>query len=46
MTGIKMRCGPEAVVASAGVHVFEGQAEAMQAAVALGINIAARLRSG
>ena len=40
-----MLYGPEATVASVGVHSFEEQAEAMKAAVALGKNIAARLKS-
>ena len=45
MTGIRMLYGPEATVASVGVHSFEEQAEAMKAAVALGKSIAARLKS-
>jgi len=45
MSGIKMLYGPEAVKASVGIKIFEAQPDAVQAAVDLGKNIAAKLNS-
>jgi hypothetical protein len=40
-----MLYGPDATVASVGIKTFEDQPEAMKAAVELGRNISARLKS-
>jgi multimeric flavodoxin WrbA len=45
MTAVTMLYGPDATVASVGIKTFEDQPEAMKAAVELGRNISARLKS-
>ncbi len=45
MSGVKMLYGQEATVVSVGVQKFEEQAEAVQAAIKLGRDIAAKLKS-